>query len=162
MAKELVQLKDEEENLVYPQTVLNGVVDAGSMASRDVEELPNADENTLLSAESVGVSVGGQLVDLQSVVDDAEKNNFGNDVILSSSMYLCPCDGYITMISGDETTSVVLVRIYGATTNKNISAMLRTAVTNAPYSTAIFVKKGMRVVAEVIRGGASASFVPLV
>jgi len=94
------------------------------------------------------------------------KNNAGSVIDISSytstNKYVCPCDGYVQLYSGNASSGYMRVIINGA--NDEVMAYLYMNVVAAYTSNAVFVKKGMKVYVNgntVTSSGAVITFNPI-
>ena len=81
----------------------------------------------------------------------------------TNTPYTAPSDGYLYVHSGTLAGSIIKFAILGATNDNSAISFLVTPVQNLGSSTAVFVRKGMRIkILEISSDGAGAYFKPLV
>lgn len=103
---------------------------------------------------------------LRSDLSDSKKNSFGKSVNIksyntSANKYVCPSDGYIMLNCTNSTDDYAMVTLYGNSDNESNWVQLR-ARSNHNYTSSIYVRKGMRILAETINGAPEILFVPFV
>ena len=103
---------------------------------------------------------------LSNDLNDSKKNNFGESVNIKSyntsvNKYVCPSDGYIMLNCTNSANDYAMVTLYGNSDNESNWVQLR-ARNNHNYTNSIYVRKGIKVLAQVIDGAPEIIFVPFV
>lgn len=103
---------------------------------------------------------------LRSDLTDSKKNNFGKGVNIKThntqaNEYVCPSDGYIMLNCTNSTDDYAIVTLYSNSGDHSHWVQTR-ARYNHNFTNSIYVRKGIRVVAETINGIPEILFVPFV
>lgn len=151
-------------------------VPRGAIIYADVEETPEGYElsgspfdGALDTASENAVRngvVASAINQLRSDLSDSKKNNFGTGVNIKSyntpaNKYVCPSDGYIRLNCTHSANDDGRVSVYGNSDEQSNWVQIR-AKNNHNYTNSIYVRKGMKVLAETINGTPEILFVPLV
>lgn len=105
----------------------------------------------------------GAIDTINSDLTELENNDFGTIVDISSytstsNSYICPNDGYVVMSCGSAANSDVTITILK---QNNTSSGVSDCAVGSYTRSSLYVRKGMKVVANNVSSGSTLSFIPI-